>query len=57
MNTADRSIIQVDTALRRRFGFVEFLPLPEKLKNVDDISLSLLLTNLNKMILEYGGYR
>jgi len=57
MNTADRSIIQVDTALRRRFGFVEFLPLPEKLKNVDDISLSLLLTNLNKMILEYGGDR
>lgn len=53
MNTADRSVEALDTALRRRFSFVEMPPLPDKLpKEVVGVNLQLLLTALNER-LEY----
>lgn len=52
MNTADRSIATIDTALRRRFLFREMLPDPKVLEgiSVEDLSISELLTRLNKRI-------
>lgn len=52
MNTADRSIALLDTALRRRFRFVEMMPNYELLKDVKagDIEISDLLETINLRI-------
>ncbi|MBQ6296354.1 MAG: AAA family ATPase [Selenomonadaceae bacterium] len=51
MNTADRSIALIDTALRRRFDFIEMMPRPELLKSdVDGVNLQKILAELNKNI-------
>lgn len=58
MNTADRSIALMDTALRRRFEFVEMMPQPELLKDIKitengdgtDIKLDEILKTINERI-------
>ena len=50
MNTADRSVEALDTALRRRFSFVEMQPNPEILSEVENVDLSKLLETINKRI-------
>ena len=52
MNTADRSVEALDTALRRRFSFVEMLPDATKLrgKEIQGIHLETLLTSINERI-------
>ena len=52
MNTADRSIAAMDTALRRRFSFREMRPKPEVLQDiyVENLSISEMLSRMNKRI-------
>jgi 5-methylcytosine-specific restriction protein B len=57
MNTADRSIAQIDTALRRRFEFIEMLPkaklLVDKNNNsiiIDEINIRKVLKAINERI-------
>ena len=52
MNTADRSIALIDTALRRRFEFIEMQPEPGLLEGVfvEDVSISEMLGTLNRRI-------
>lgn len=51
MNTADRSLVQLDAALRRRFTFEEMMPRPSLLKTTKDgINLIKMLETINKRI-------
>lgn len=52
MNTADRSVEALDTALRRRFSFTEVMPEPKLLegKFIGGIALDKLLETINKRI-------
>lgn len=56
MNTADRSIALMDTALRRRFSFIEMLPRPELLDKVvvsdkgESVNIGEMLRKINKRI-------
>ncbi|WP_234398817.1 AAA family ATPase [Pseudoalteromonas sp. T1lg88] len=52
MNTADKSLAQVDIALRRRFEFIEMMPHPELLGGVlvEGIDIERLLSVINQRI-------
>ncbi len=51
MNTADKSLMQIDTALRRRFQFIEMMPNNELVsEDCEGVNLKELLTAINARI-------
>lgn len=52
MNTADRSLALMDSALRRRFDFVEMMSNPKLLEDieVEGVNIERMLTTMNKRI-------
>lgn len=52
MNTADRSLVRIDTALRRRFDFFECMPQPELLRGmaIEGVNLEKMLSVMNERI-------
>ena len=52
MNTADRSVDALDTALRRRFTFIAFPPQPKRIQQPDNLEVDLqsLLVTINGRI-------
>ena len=52
MNTADRSIQMMDTALRRRFQFVEMMPSVDVLRDlgIDDVDFGGITLNIPRML-------
>lgn len=51
MNTADRSIALLDTALRRRFEFKEMMPDPSQIeRDIEGVNLRKLLEKMNERI-------
>jgi 5-methylcytosine-specific restriction protein B len=51
MNTADRSLTMMDTALRRRFDFIEMLPNPDLINgSFDGIDVSQILAKINERV-------
>jgi 5-methylcytosine-specific restriction protein B len=57
MNTADRSLALIDTALRRRFDFIEMMPDPSLIKDndknsivIEGIDIQQMLTTINNKI-------
>lgn len=51
MNTADRSLALMDTALRRRFDFIEMMPKDDLVKDdVEGINVQKILKNINSRI-------
>jgi len=55
MNTADRSLVHIDAALKRRFGQYELMPDYSLLNSkIDKIHLGTLLENINQKIIKAG---
>lgn len=52
MNTADRSLVQLDAALRRRFSFLEMMPDPDVIPvaRIGEVDIRRMLTAMNERI-------